>query len=305
MKTIPMILLTGILPHLSFSQPLEDFFPLNIGNHWQYAYQSIEKRYDSLFPIRTTSDSGIVQYEIIDSSSQQSARTWTVQEIDSIMRRIQNYNPNTDTSFLLNAHPTFQLQESLDQFHTIQSQSYYEIFTFPVRWTSFGNVTSATPILRFGQDSSLMVIKDNIFLVAVYSDSLVFRKDIGLAYAQSIIDKGPNTLYYYEWKASLLSMTTGVNNRPSATPNTFAIMQNYPNPFNPMTTISFRLPYRSHVVLNISDILGRFVVKLVDSYLEAGYHYIHWNATSQASGIYFCTLLSDYSPQTIKLTLLK
>lgn len=72
----------------------------------------------------------------------------------------------------------------------------------------------------------------------------------------------------------------------SLLPTEFALGQNYPNPFNPSTTISFALPVRSSVRLQVIDLLGRVVAHLVDGEFEAGYQRTVWNATV-ASGLYF------------------
>jgi len=75
----------------------------------------------------------------------------------------------------------------------------------------------------------------------------------------------------------------------------FQLMQNYPNPFNPSTIISFKLKERAHVELNIYDVLGRLVIKLLDTEKEAGVYNIEFNSTkikrtSLSSGIYYYTL---------------
>jgi Secretion system C-terminal sorting domain len=305
MKIIPVILLTGIVCHLSFSQSLQDFFPLKIGNHWQYAYQSLEKRYESLYPIQTTTDSGIVQYEIIDSASQDSMIVWNIQETDSVTRKIQNYSyfNMPDTSFSIIAHVMFQLYEYQDSLHTIKSQSYFEVFTFPVRY-GYGYV-STIPIFRFHQDTSSIVLKEYIWTGVLFTDSLCFQKKIGLLYGQANTSKGPGTPYYYGWQASLTSMITSVDYKDNELPSSYLTLQNYPNPFNPITLIAFQLPHKSHITINIFDALGRNVQCLLDSHLGAGYHEIRWDASNHASGIYFCRLQTDESTKTIKIVLLK
>ena len=45
-------------------------------------------------------------------------------------------------------------------------------------------------------------------------------------------------------------------------PFTFALNQNYPNPFNPSTSISYTIPERNIVSLNIFDVNGAFVQNL-------------------------------------------
>jgi len=73
-------------------------------------------------------------------------------------------------------------------------------------------------------------------------------------------------------------------------PQIFLLSQNYPNPFNAITTIQYRLPASSEVLLTIYNIRGQEVFRLVESEQPAGYHQITWNATNVASGMYFYRL---------------
>ncbi len=66
----------------------------------------------------------------------------------------------------------------------------------------------------------------------------------------------------------------------------FRLNQNYPNPFNPTTTISFDLPVRAHVHINIYNMIGQEVKELLNRELPAGTHSVEWNASGMASGIY-------------------
>ena len=61
----------------------------------------------------------------------------------------------------------------------------------------------------------------------------------------------------------------------------------YPNPFNPITTISFSIPQSELVSINIYDINGELVTKLIYKPLNIGYHSINWDGSSQLSGMYF------------------
>jgi len=70
-------------------------------------------------------------------------------------------------------------------------------------------------------------------------------------------------------------------------PSEFALHPNFPNPFNPATEIQFDLPEAGNVSLVVYDVLGKEVANLVNGYREAGYHHATWNASGQASGVYF------------------
>jgi cyclomaltodextrinase len=70
-------------------------------------------------------------------------------------------------------------------------------------------------------------------------------------------------------------------------PKEYALDQNYPNPFNPSTRISYALPFKSRVMIEIYSLLGEKVVTLLDGTEEAGYYSLPWSPAG-ATGLYFC-----------------
>jgi len=88
-------------------------------------------------------------------------------------------------------------------------------------------------------------------------------------------------------------------------PAEFALHANYPNPFNPSTNISFAVPERSDVSIQIFDVNGRLVETLASGILAAGNHSLKWNAIDLASGIYFYRLEAGSFVETRKMLLLK
>lgn len=88
-------------------------------------------------------------------------------------------------------------------------------------------------------------------------------------------------------------------------PKKFELFQNYPNPFNPKTTIKFSMPERGSVKLNVYDLSGKLVAKLVDNVYEKGNHKIVFNAEGLASGVYFYKIVTDKNVVTKKMVLVK
>lgn len=84
-----------------------------------------------------------------------------------------------------------------------------------------------------------------------------------------------------------------------------AFSQNHPNPFNPVTTIKFSLPEPGRVELVVFDLQGRRVATLADGELGAGDHAITWDASDQASGVYFYRLTAGDVQETHRMVLLK
>jgi hypothetical protein len=89
-----------------------------------------------------------------------------------------------------------------------------------------------------------------------------------------------------------------------ALPSSYALAQNYPNPFNPATNIAFSLKQAGDYTLTIYNVTGQTVEVFAGS-AEAGTHTISWDASNQASGIYFYKLSTDNFSDTKKMVLLK
>ncbi len=108
---------------------------------------------------------------------------------------------------------------------------------------------------------------------------------------------------------SLSDVSTSVKDRNGRRPLDFGL-QNYPNPFNPRTTISYFLPQRSQVRLQVFNMLGQPVRTLAEGEQTAGSHSVTWNGTDDngkilSSGIYFYRLQSKDYFEVNKMLLLK
>ncbi|MCX5752813.1 MAG: T9SS type A sorting domain-containing protein [Candidatus Krumholzibacteria bacterium] len=74
-----------------------------------------------------------------------------------------------------------------------------------------------------------------------------------------------------------------------------ALRQNSPNPFNPSTTISYYLPERMRVRLDVYDVSGRLVARLADEEQERGNKTVQWDGRGMhggrvSSGVYYYRL---------------
>ena len=79
-------------------------------------------------------------------------------------------------------------------------------------------------------------------------------------------------------------------------PEHFAISA-HPNPFNPSTNISYALPERATVTVQIFDAGGKLVTSLVQAEREPGFYGLRWHGDNQSgarvsSGIYFYRLIA-------------
>ena len=93
--------------------------------------------------------------------------------------------------------------------------------------------------------------------------------------------------------------------------------QNYPNPFSSKessptglvpgshTIISFDIPEATKVLIKIYNLLGQELETLADHQFSAGQHYLIWNASNYASGVYLYRLSTPLSSSTRKMVYIK
>ncbi len=93
-------------------------------------------------------------------------------------------------------------------------------------------------------------------------------------------------------------------------PFALELSQNVPNPFNPTTTISYSIPQKGKVEIEVFNIKGQKVTTLVNESKEAGSHSAIWDGRDSSdkpcsSGIYFYRLQNGSHTQTRKMLLLQ
>ena len=93
-----------------------------------------------------------------------------------------------------------------------------------------------------------------------------------------------------------------VSNAIDLLPFNTKLHQNYPNPFNPMTTINFDIKENETGTLTLFNIKGQIIQS---HQFESGKHNYLWNASNQASGIYFYKLQTQTITETRKMLLLR
>ena len=97
----------------------------------------------------------------------------------------------------------------------------------------------------------------------------------------------------------------GVEDEQTAKVNDFDLKQNYPNPFNPSTIINYKLAKNSFVKLDVYDVLGKQVEKLVNEQQSAGNYDLNFAANKLSAGVYFYTLKVDGKVKSKKMILIK
>ncbi len=88
-------------------------------------------------------------------------------------------------------------------------------------------------------------------------------------------------------------------------PTMTELHSNYPNPFNASTQFSYSLAEAGNVKLTIHNLGGQLVETVVDGHQQSGEYQVIWDASEQASGIYFYSLSSGEFSETKRMTLLR
>ena len=129
--------------------------------------------------------------------------------------------------------------------------------------------------------------------------------------------------YYYGVKASYSAPEIGdsefsniENSGPvsdddeTILPTMTALEGNFPNPFNPETAIKFSVAMESIVSIEIFNIRGQRVKRLIDGYFERGFHTVVWNGTDEnenpaKSGVYFYRMTTGDYAEVRRMVLMK
>jgi hypothetical protein len=150
------------------------------------------------------------------------------------------------------------------------------------------------------------LIADNMKMESAFRDGqthiLVYSTEAGQSFEGNFIDLGSNDISYIEMATYDGTPVTSLVG--DLVPDNFSLAQNYPNPFNPSTTIEFSLPIRSAYKLDVYNVAGQLVKEFVGTE-NAGTHQIVWDASSNASGIYFYKVVAGNFTDTKKMVLLK
>ena len=126
--------------------------------------------------------------------------------------------------------------------------------------------------------------------------------------AYTFTDRNLNSgKYYYRLKQVDFDGTFTYSNVVTADMDnfTYRLTQNYPNPFNPATSISYDVPVKSFVRLEIFNTLGQKIQTLISGEKEAGNYTVKFNAVNLPSGMYLYKLTAGNFSQTRKMLLLK
>ena len=109
----------------------------------------------------------------------------------------------------------------------------------------------------------------------------------------------------------IVDQPTGISGvKDGLLPHELVLNFSYPNPFNLETTVAYGLPKAMRVRIELYNLRGQAVRKLVDAMESAGFREITWDGRDElgqivSSGIYFIRLHTDSRVLSKKITLQK
>jgi len=115
--------------------------------------------------------------------------------------------------------------------------------------------------------------------------------------------------YYYTWEGFIQGelrvsrRTVGIDEE--VTPAKTMALTVAPNPFNATASLQFALSQSTNVEIRLYDICGRLAGSYMPGVLQPGGHNFLLRAEDLPSGLYIARLITDYSTEICKLTLLK
>ncbi len=283
-----------------FSKGEQDFFPMHVGDLWQYVYYDHNEQ-NYVYPtekiVKDTMALGhryFVRYRYWPHNNTTYEILLGYYRVDSegVLRVLdvddRNWNGIKDEELL---------GDSLD--------------VLPE--TSYLSFTSVYPDSHIVRDTLWRVIGD---------DTLFTRKIFVISGEQFYTDKIGLTMIWPD-QSEAVNLTgaiingvtygtlVGFNDESDAgKPAKVELEQNYPNPFNPTTTINYAIPsvetrHALSLQLIVYDALGRKVATLVNKKQSPGKYSVQFDGSNLGSGIYFYRLQAGKYSQTRKMILMK
>ncbi|MBN1559566.1 T9SS type A sorting domain-containing protein [candidate division KSB1 bacterium] len=180
---------------------------------------------------------------------------------------------------------------------------YNEIITFiHAGWTRHLDDVAKVPYL-LNPEKSKLISYDDTMSVRLKSEYAVEKKLKGVmiwALGQDQLD-GRQPLLESVAEPILHQTDVGCRDDGAAV----LLVSNHPNPFNATTIISFHLPQREQVSLQVYDIHGRLMASLTKGFVPDGAFDIPFKPYNLPSGIYICRLSSPTFSKIVKMTYCK
>ncbi len=274
-----------------FSKGEHNFFPLHVGDLWQYMYYDHDSDTLKYFEHKIINDTLVNNIRYFKMEGPYYSYHYRTDE-EGVLRVLDTYDYDNDE---------IRDEEFLgDSLEVPPETMYYSYFY----------------VLHIVRDTLWYIIdNDTLFTRMVFTmgGEYFYTDRIGLT---MIWPEQSEPIYL---TGAIINGVThgtivGVEDETDASkPQDFELLQNYPNPFNPTTNITYviarsgatRQSAALSVQLKVYDALGREVATLVNAKQAPGKYSVQFNAAELPSGVYFYTLRAGNFVQTRKMILMK
>lgn len=279
---ITLLILTSTL--FAKIDTTQNFFPLAVGNIWQYMYDD-----GRLSRIQVWQDS-------IDENGYR--YFWVSGELykvspakDSIILILGGRYPD----WLIYKFPiTYPGQIWIVE---LLPYGYFYAYVYDIFLVSFfGKITTAVDI-RYHSGS------DTIWNNKEWHHTDIIADGLGLIWWGWEVEY--KTLIGCVIDGDTIGIIVNVDDEKENKPDKFELYQNYPNPFNSSTTISFTILREEFVELSVYNCLGERIKVLKNELLKPGNYTIKFDASGFSSGIYFYRLTTPKGSITKKMLCIK
>lgn len=262
----------------AFAQSPQSFFPHHVGNLWQYRFDGVLLAWTEQLDSTFVDSSGVEFYHytrVYHDNPPYTQVGWYA--IPDSVRVFEGLIPGEPVERM---KLRYKLDAQLGEAWLVDSAG-----------PAVAQLIDTGTTQIFGRSVSYLDIQYgylNDFPDTVWWDVRSLARGFGLIYAQ-LEPMGPVGLAGAIIDSVQYGFIVNVP-EPVEFPNQYVLQQNFPNPFNPSTTIRFSLPHETRVRVEVFDLLGRKVRTLLDEELPRGTHSLVWDASQQASGVYYCRL---------------
>lgn len=193
--------------------------------------------------------------------------------------RIGIYDRNGDSTIIVNAvdNNAFLMREqiSIDSLLFVDSLYKISLNTEKDAWSEVFKleITRKPNWLTFDTTRQL--------LIAVAPSSVAGKDTVAVRVYRTISQFVEKSFVVYAAPAT---------NTPTI-PEKIELLPNYPNPFNGSTIIPFQVSVPSRIRVEVFNVLGQRIERIVDDEFLAGYYLVPWVPKAVASGTYFVRMM--------------
>jgi hypothetical protein len=270
-----------------------EYFPLQTGDHWEYAPMDLESKtfiFDTIIGDTLMANGKI--YKIL-------------KETYSDFNDVHYIFYRNDGDFVYNYSGIYDSTKCPEGEYIEYNFTSRDSVIWPICFNNFGaEYKSCVKTFNelYGIFTTVSETKEFVYVIPSPGDTIwspLSTDIIDIAKNIGVIRKMGET-YFYVLNGVVLNGKTygtlvGVKDKITV-PMVYSLSQNFPNPFNPSTTIKYSLAKEGFIKLTVYNSIGSKVATIVDGYKPSGNYSVQFNGSNLASGIYLYRLESgNYS----------